>query len=64
MTGYRFPDDPDAQAVEIERLRRVWHQARTDRDTALRRFYDAVRAELAAESAFRDVALGEIVSPS
>jgi hypothetical protein len=66
VTAYRYPDDDGAgpdMAVEIERRRRAWHQARTDRDVALRRFYDAVRAELAAEVAFRDVALEEPVTP-
>ena len=65
MTGYRYPDgadDVDHLAVEIERLRRAWHQARTDRDQALRRFYDAVRDELAAESAFRAVVLDDVVT--
>ena len=64
MTAYRYPDDEaNALAVEIERRRRAWHQARTDRDAALRRFYDAVRAEIDAETAFRAVALGEPVTP-
>lgn len=62
MTAYHYPDDDhDALAREIERRRCAWHQARTDRDVALRHFYDAVRAELVAEAAFRDVALGQPV---
>jgi len=66
VNTYRYPDghdDLEQRRRDIERLRRAWHQARTDRDQALRRFYDAVRAELAAETAFRDVALDELLTP-
>ena len=63
MSTYRYPStDDDALAVQVERLRTAWHDARTDRDRALRAFYDAVRDELAAEQAFRAVVLDEPAS--
>lgn len=59
MTAYRYPDDGPDPAVEIERLRRAWHAARTNRDLRLRDFYNAVRDELLAEAAFRAVVADE-----
>lgn len=64
MTRRPWDVDPDpvemerareraALADEIERCRRVWHEARQVRDQAYRQLHDAERAELLAEAAYR-----------
>ena len=43
----------DAAADEIERCRRIWHDARTRRDDVYRQLHDAERAEVLAALAYR-----------
>lgn len=59
MTAYRYPDDGPDPAAEIERLRRVWLDARSTMERRRHEYYDAVRAEILAGLAFHDAAVDD-----